>query len=185
MKLNPTLWRTCRVIANETRLNLLWTLFDETELPVWKLSQRTDMSMSNTSTQLRALHSRGLISMRRKKMMVLYRAEPNTALAFAPRLLQALQNCHDNSVSFKTVIRMATAFTHERRIDIVKVLNTAPLDYQQLLNHTGMSTSALSRHLGKLIARGYVKEQKGIYRLTRPRNLLGRTLLDTACAPNA
>jgi DNA-binding transcriptional ArsR family regulator len=177
MKLNPTLWRTCRVLAGEPRLQLLWHIFDAKELSVQQLSECTGMSRQNTSTQLRAMSARGLISLRREKMNVFYRAEPNTALNEAPQLLEALKACYARSTSFKTLIRMATGFTHERRIEIVHALNEHPLDFQKLLYETGMSSSALSRHLDKLIVRGYVKYINRLYRRTQPGNPLGRTLL--------
>ncbi len=182
MKLNPTLWRTCRILASETRLQMLWLIFDEKELYVEQMAEWTGMSIPNASNQLRALSARGLISPRREKMLVLYRAEANESLEAAPALLEALRVCHEKSVSFKTLIRQATAFTHERRIEIVRELKGKELVFQKLLEATGMSSSALSRHLKKLEARGFVKYREGLYRTAYPGNVLGRTLLKLACA---
>jgi DNA-binding transcriptional ArsR family regulator len=177
MKLRPTLWRTCRVLANETRLQLLWLLFKEQELYVQQIAERTGMSISNASTQLRALSARGLIAPRRKNMMVFYRAEANSAVDAAPVLLDTLRVCREQGVLFKTMIRQATAFTHERRIEIIRALRGKALEFHELMETTGMSASALSRHLEKLEARGFVKYKRGFYQCATPGNPLGRTLL--------
>lgn len=181
MKLSPTLWRTCRVLASETRLLLLWHIFEEKELYVQQAAERTGMSIPNASNQLRALSARGLISSRRKKMKVLYRAEANFSLEAAPVLLDALRICYEKNASFKTMIHQATAFTHERRIEIIQVLTGKALTFHQLAEGTGMSAAALSRHLEKLESRGFVKYRDGVYRRTTPGNPLGRALLKLAC----
>lgn len=182
MELRPTLWRTCRALARETRLQLLWKIFEEGELYVRQAAERTGMSVPNACNQLRTLSARGLISPRREKMRVFYRAEANSALDAAPVLLDALRNCYEKKTPFKTIIRQTTAFTNERRIEIVRALSRKSLDFHQLIEATGMSTSALSRHLGKLETRGFVKYRNGIYYRAAPGNPLGRTLLKLACA---
>jgi len=180
MKLRPTLWRTCRVIANETRLQLLWHIFVEGELYVNQLVQQTGATRPNTSTQLRALSARGLITYRREKKNVIYRAEANNGVDFAPDLLEALRQCHERSMPFKTVIRQATAFTHERRIEIIRALVGKKLSFGGLRDTTGMSAAALSRHLEKLKARGFIKRTGGLYHIVWPGNPLGRTLIKIA-----
>ncbi len=117
MSLPPELWRSCRVVACETRLQLL---------------------------------------------------------------LNALRTCYEQSVSFKTIIRLATGFTHQRRIEIVRALTGKSLSFQELWGVTGMSIAELSRHLDKLECRGFVKESGDVYRITGSGNALGRTLLKLA-----
>jgi len=180
MKLPPSLWRSCRVIACETRLQLLWHIFEGGELSVNSARFLTGISQPSASAQLRALGERGLIISRRENMRVIYRAEANSALAFAPELLEMLRNCFEQAVPFKTIIRQATAFTHERRIEIVRALNGKLLSFAELLEVTGMSSTALSRHLNKLERRSFVKRTKGSYCLVTPGNVLGRTLMKCA-----
>lgn len=181
MKLQPTLWRTCRVVACETRLRLLWLLFENGELCVGELARRAGMSEPNASNQLRALNARGLIQPRRERMRVLYRAEANSGIDFAPRLLEALWKCHKLSMPLEGVVWQATAFTHGRRIGIVRALNGGkPLSLDALRDATGMSLPALLRHLKKLEARGFARRRGRVCRLARPRNPLGRTLLKIA-----
>ncbi len=182
MKLRPTLWRTCRVIASETRLKLLWQLFETGELCVQELVERTGISRPNASNQLRALNARGLITPRREDMRVIYRAEANTEIGFAEPLLTTLRTCFDCSMTFKTIIQQATAFTHERRIEIVRALDGKKLQFHELLEATALSSAALSRHLRKLEDRGIVRGIGGQYRLSRTGNPLGRTLVKIVCA---
>jgi len=178
--LRPSLWRTCRVIACESRLRLLWMLFDESELCVCELAHRVKMGEPQASVQLRALNARGLISFRRKKMQVFYFAKANDAVDFAPQLLEGLRMCHNRGMKFSTVIRHATAFTHQRRIELVRILRNQAMDSEQLLDASGMSASALFLHLKKLTARGVVKKMDGKYALGSSTNPLGRVMLQAA-----
>jgi len=180
MKLQPTLWRTCRIIACETRLQLLWHIFEEGEACVGQLAEWVGITQPTASNQLRSLNARGLILSRREKQKVIYRAKANQAVDFAPELLEALRQCHERAMPFKTVIRQATAFTHGRRIEVVRALNGKKLSFGKLLNATGISPAALSRHLEKLEARGFIKKTDGIYRLAWPGNPLGRALIKIA-----
>jgi len=180
MELRPTLWRTCRVLASETRLQLLWLLFDEGGLCVGELAGRTGMSCPNASNQLRALSARGLIAPRREKMKVLYRVEANRGVYFAPGLLEALRICREQSMPFKTIIRQSTGFTHCRRIEIIRALVGKRIPFEGLRDATGISPSALSRHLEKLETRRFVGKTGGEYRIGRPGNPLGRELLRIA-----
>ena len=176
MRLSLALWQTCRVIANELRLHILQSLMDNGELTVAQIASRTEMSPSNASFQLKMLRERGLIVCRREKMEVFCRAEANEAVDFAPELLRALRACFKQGIVPKTMIRHATAFTHERRIEIFRALHGRSLTALALRDVTGMSDSALSRHLDKLVRRGYVQRDGRVCRVGRAGNPLGRTL---------
>ncbi len=180
MELRRGLWRTCRVIASETRLELLWHLFVEKELAVAQAGRLAGISPSNASLQLKMLSECGLVICRREKMQVFYRAEANEAVEFAPEVLAALQECCERSVSFAALIRHATAFTHERRVEILRALRGRSLSTSALRDVTGMSSSALLRHLDKLLRRGCVTEQNRICRMGSSGNPLGRVLLKLA-----
>jgi len=138
------------------------------------------MKPSHASIQLRALNARGLIIPRREKMMVIYRPEANAAVDFAGELLDGLRLCHGENMELKTVIHQATAFTHGRRIEIARALDGRELAPAGLLRATGMSTSSLGLHLGKLVSRGLARKTGNTYRLSRPRNRFGRLLLRIA-----
>lgn len=180
-QLQPTLWRTCRVLACETRLEMLWLLFEKSELCVSELARLTGTTSHNASTQLRALNARGLITPRREKLRVLYRAEANAETVSAPVLLEALRAAFAKKTPLGTVFHICTAFTHPRRIEIVRSLTKAPQQtFGELLEATGMSPSALWIHLEKLSRRGFVKNREGLYGLVRPKDPLRRALLQAA-----
>ncbi len=174
------LWRTCRIIACEVRLELLWSLFENKELNVTQLTLATGKSFPYISTQLRMLTEHGLIVYRREEMNVFYRAEANTAMRFAPPLLEALRAGFNQSMSFQTAIRQATALSHGRRNEIIQALKGKRCTFEELQAATGMSGSALSRHLCKLIDRGFVEHADKAYRCGKPGNRLGRTLIQLA-----
>jgi DNA-binding transcriptional ArsR family regulator len=181
MRLKPLLWKSCRVIACESRLRLLWALFENQELSVSRLCFMLQMSQPNASNQLRMLNDCGLIAFRRKKMNVLYRPEANELTEFAPELLKALRSCYDRSDSLDSVIQRATAFTHQRRLEIVRVLSEESLSLIGLQQKTGMSAPALSRHLKKLARRGVLRAKGRLYVLIqRPDHPLGKALLKLA-----
>jgi len=179
-KLRPTLWRTCRVIANESRLRLLWMIFDLGDLSVSQLGRNVGISDQNASIQLRLINSRGLISPRRVGMEVIYEAEPNTEVAAAPEILEALRECRAKKVPMDVVIRAATAFTHPRRIQIVRELAASALKPAQLQDRTGIKERALYRHLSKLEARGFIRRIRHTYSVCSPKNEFSKILLQLA-----
>lgn len=180
ISLPPPFWKTCRILANETRLQLLWTLFTHGELCVNQLMELTGISRTNASNQLRLLSEHGLVVSRRENMNVIYRAEANTAMRFAPPLLTALKSGFNHSMSFKSIIRQATAFSHGRRIEIIQALKGESHSFDELKDATGMSSAALSRHLMKLEKRSFVMRNEKRYRYGKPGNTLGKVLVKLA-----
>ncbi len=174
------LWKTCRVIANENRLRMLWALFLKRELCVKQIMQLAGTSRPNASNQLRLLAEHGLIVSRRQKMNVIYRAEANRAMPFAPPILTALRDAFEHCMSFDAVIFQSTALSHGRRIEIVRTLKGKRQSFDDLQTMTGMSDAALSRHLDKLIRRRFVQKHGQTYRYGKPICLLGRTLIKLA-----
>jgi DNA-binding transcriptional ArsR family regulator len=181
MQLKPLFWKSCRIIACESRLELLWALFENEEMAVSQLSSVAHVSVPNASNQLRALNEFGLVAYRREKMNVIYRAEANDLVAFAPGLLEGLRACYERGDSLDSVMKRVTAFTHQRRVEVVRVLNGMPMKLVDLQEKTGMSSPALSRHLNKLVRRDVVREKGRIYSLVRrPTRPLDKALLTLA-----
>ena len=56
----PTLWRTCRVLANRKRLQTLALLIRQPNQTVSAVAERMSLSMPAASQYLRALEARGL-----------------------------------------------------------------------------------------------------------------------------
>ncbi|MEA2069268.1 MAG: winged helix-turn-helix domain-containing protein [Verrucomicrobiota bacterium] len=78
------------------------------------------------------------------------------------------------------LIEMATAFTHQRRIAIVKSLDSGSKPLGQLSIATQIPPSSLYRHLAKLENRNVVLSERDFYCLALPENPLGKTLLEIA-----
>ncbi|MDF7825631.1 ArsR family transcriptional regulator [Pontiellaceae bacterium B12227] len=178
--LHPTVWRTCRALSNNKRLLLLWKLLQVGESSVSQLGDAVGLSESAASTCLRALNTRGLILAERRKKYVFYRPEANPEVEHADRFLKMMRACYDGFMPLDLVAYHMTAFTHPRRIDIVRALNEGPCDEVQLSIQTRISPQALYRHLRKLTARGYVEKVHETLSLVPQENQLARELLAIA-----
>lgn len=179
--LRPTLWRTCRVLANRSRLRILRELSVHPEQRVSDIAQRLGLSLSTTSQSLRLLNARGLLAARRAGRAVWYSPCANRSVPESARLLRVIMGAlAGDKKSEDNIFRCATAFTHPRRILIMRTLSMLPLQRKEIAVRTGMSQRALSRHLRKLIARGFVKHADGCYTRAFPRDKLARLLLDMA-----
>lgn len=178
---NDDFWRVCRAVSTKGRLRLLWLLFEEGELSVRELAAGTQITESYASFQLKVLFSAGLLRFRRQEMSVIYRAEATVRDERTVELLATLKECCEKRVSYESVIRQVTAFTHGRRIEIVRMLRDDSCSFGELMDQGGMTSSALSRNLLKLESRRVVWRDAKLYRLAQPSDRLGRMLLDIVC----
>jgi len=172
--------KICRIIANETRLHLLWVVFENNGLCVQDAAEKVNISSQNGSHQLSLLAAAKLLEPTREKQKVFYRPTADPETAEAKHLLSLLLQCHSDKTSFKTIIHFATAFTHERRIQIVRCLSQSDRSFESLLKKTGMTTPSQVRHLRKLRQRGFVKKQNGALALNRPESDFALGLLHMA-----
>lgn len=181
-ELSPSLWRTCRVLANEIRLKLLWKLFQNGECSMSMIADSLGLKESTASTYLRLLNSRGLILCERSRNFVFYRAEANPVVECSVTLFDALRGCYDAFMPIKMVRFKVTAFTHPRRIDIVSALKQGGMEVGPLSVKTQISPPSLYRHLKKLEARGFVMCQGQTVELRETEDNLSETLLKLACS---
>ena len=179
-KLRPTLWRTCRTLANPIRLNLLRELFSAKELSVEALATRAELSEKTAGIYLRAISARGLITARPAGRWVFYRAQANPEVDHAGTLLSIVRICCQTGMKNKEIIHCTTAFTHPRRIKIVGRLQQTAMTVEELSLATQISPPALHRHLRKLIEREMVERSNKQYILKIPDNPLGQALLQAA-----
>ena len=181
---HPTVWRTCRILANSNRLRCLKTVLEEPSSAVGEIAERTRLSVCHASEYLRALQARGLIQARRESRWVRYVAVPDPLVAGTRPLLNALRRVllkeRQNEVS---VIRTLTAFTHPRRLAILCLLQErSPLYAEDIAAITRISLCAFSRHVRKLQLRGLVECDGGKWSQVQPRDALARTLLSLIAA---
>lgn len=177
--LTPTLWRTCRMLANQNRLAVLHLLFEHGEMTVSEMSARTHHSMDVTSTMLRQLQARGLLRTRRTGRWVYYRPAADPLVAHARELLTALRPCISTPSGRRRAFRDLTAFTHPRRIALVRAMASGIEEAGVLRRACAISEPAFHRQVGKLMARGVVRkgDRRGAYWLAQPQCTLSRCLL--------
>lgn len=180
--LAPTLWRTCRVLANRVRLRILGKLFEHPGQTVSAIGARLRLSRPVASRYLRELNARGLIAAQRSGKWVFYRPNADQSVRGAAALLRALKKTFDaEQQPIETIFRQVTAFTHPRRLMIMQALRFHSHTFSSLRTETGLPERALSRHLRKLKNRGYVVISQNRYRCSMPNNALSRILLVLTC----
>ncbi len=160
--LRPTLWRTCRVLANRTRLRAIGLLVHQPDQTVSDLAERLNLSVAATSQYLRALESRGLLVARRIGRYVKYRLPPDSTASPASGLVLALKKTfRQRADPIESIFKLVTAFTHPRRLQILQALHNKHHMLSQLQRVTRMSNRALHRHLEKLESRKLIIRRRG------------------------
>jgi DNA-binding transcriptional ArsR family regulator len=89
--LQPTLWRSCRVLANRQRLRLLELLAHDSELTVTSAAQRLALPLPVASQYLRALEARGFLQAHRRGRRVSYRLSPRRTPGWLQPVVNALR----------------------------------------------------------------------------------------------
>jgi DNA-binding transcriptional ArsR family regulator len=175
--LQPTLWRTCRVIANPARLQIFALLLRRPGQTVSTVASRLGLPVSLTSEYLRALEARGLLAARRVGPHVSYRVSPANTAGPAQGLVEALRMAISRTRQpLDLLFKLGTAFTHPRRIEIFRALHAASGSLGQIQAATGIPGRALQRHLRKLAARGFISKREGRYTVVRRSDPLGQEL---------
>jgi predicted ArsR family transcriptional regulator len=179
-RLSPTLWRTARVIANRNRIAMFRALLLSSGKTVEEVASETGLSMATASLYLKALQARGLVQATRISRFVSYRAVPDPSAEITPKVFSLLCNAFKVWVlSDDDVFRAFTAYTHPRRIAIIRFLSATSqaVTTREIAAGTGMSTDAAWRHLGKLTRRGILAHENGGWRISgTPPNPLAESL---------
>lgn len=176
--MQPTLWRTCRVLANRTRLRILSYVLENDPTTVTDIMRTCAFDEPKASRHLRLLQSRGLLMASRSGRHVFYVAKSDPLVGNAPAFLAALRTSFNRSETATDQIRALTAFTHPRRISIVLTLTEGPTDGLTLCGYCNISPPALYRHLRKLLRRGILTSSTGgSYALERRIHGLAKALV--------
>ena len=176
-QLQPTLWRTCRVLANRKRLQILALLIRQPNQTVATVGRRMKLSVPAASQYLRALEARGLLTYRRVGLRVEYRLSGTTTETAAAEIVTALRLAfRGRAQPIETLFKLATAFTHPRRIEVFRAVKSGADSFGKLRAATRISARALPRHLAKLEARGFVKNQMEAYAVANQAHPFGRVL---------
>ena len=182
VKLEPTFWRTCRVLEGEKRLHCLRLVSKTPGLSVLEVARELGIRPDEASRALRALQSRGLITGTPMKRNVRYVAVPNQNVRRAISLLIAMEKMlAREEMTEEEMHEQMSAFRHTRRLKIMTALTAGGLSGSDLQWRTGISRVALYRHLDLLCRLGHVARKENeddeyIYQLSRPFHPLGRKL---------
>lgn len=119
--------------------------------------------------------------MRRQGRWAYYRLSANENIAGNPALLDALvETMCTKRLSDSEIVFLLTAFTHERRIHLIRLLAGGALGSVEIGGRTDYSNSALGRHLRKLRRRGFVALHENHYSLLPQSDPLASVLLQLA-----
>ena len=176
--LNPTLWRTCRMLSGSTRIRLLRALHDQPGLNVTEYARALNIGRSDASQELRRIQSRGLLQSEHCGVSVIYRLGTDPQVASAAPLLKALKSTLDSFPPDQDadICVMAHAFAHPKRIAILKSLSNAPQTTDVLQKEVRTSFSNLHRHLQAILASGLARRDAGALRLVSTTHPLAKTL---------
>ena len=182
VRLEPTFWRTCRVLEGEKRLHCLRLVSKTPGLCVLEIAQRLGIRPDEASRSLRALQSRGLITGAPVKRNVRYSAVPNQQVRRAISLLSTMEKMLARAeMTEEEMHEQLSAFRHTRRLKIMTALAQGGMAGPELQWRTGISRVALYRHLALLCRLGHVtrkdnEDDEPVYQLSRPFHPLGRKL---------
>lgn len=176
--LNPTLWRTCKMLAGRTRLRLLRQLHDHPESCVSALGNRAAVKESAASQELRRIQSRGLLQAERRGVRTIYRLAADPQVASAAPLLKALQTAFAACPAERDaeIAAMAAGLAHERRIRIVRALLDGRRTRLDLQFATRISAHPFRMHLEKLLASGFVAAAGHEVQFAVPEHPVGKAL---------
>ncbi len=153
-------------------------------LTVTEMAGRLRIGVSRASQELRRLNSRGLLAPTRAGSEVRYRLSPDPQVGDAEALTGAIRACLrvPGTSPDAAFVRIASCFTHPRRLAITRELRMGPRTVAALRRGTGIPLRALKRHLVLLHARGVVGRDDGVYRLRPVRHPLFRAIVSRLLA---
>ena len=179
----PTLWRTCRVLANPQRLNCLRAVSRRPGLCVSDLAKDTGERVGVTSQYLRDLQARGLIAARRWSRWTFYDPVADSSVGHASVVLTAaLRAIEKEAYPYIFATAAFAVFAHPRRLQILWVLRLDGVSgLSAIRRQTGISERALLRHLPVLAAVGVVKKDADGWKRAAHSTALLQTLVRETC----
>lgn len=186
VKLQPTLWRTARALANADRLELLRLVYEsKNKQNVTDLSKKMNLAIPTTSTYLRALNARGLISVVRSGSFVFYGTNSDRSLPVAAAIQAAFFHFFKTSKRSRgwsrEYVSLFKGYAHPRRVNIIRCLKGKHLlTFGEIHKDSGIHPVALLRHLAVLIQSGIImKDEEHRYALVQPSDIIASTILNS------
>jgi ArsR family transcriptional regulator len=165
-----------RALANDTRIRILRVLTCLGEQKVSAIAQAVALRPSLVSSHLRVLSAAGVVWKRRSGRTVYYRIAESPSRevvgdviavlrdvfrhirAIDPRQVAASDQAQSEVRSDKALFACFTAFTHPRRLQVIRHLaRRGALPAAALCEQLSMSPQACNRHVAKLTRRGYMR----------------------------
>ena len=157
--------RVLRAVACQTRLRILSFLVRTDESAPTDVARGLGLPLSLVCAHLRRLSAAALVQRRRSGAWCYCRAQsPYRGEAFSARITSWLRraltgqavDCVEAELH-KTIFEAATAFANVRRLQILRRLAGGDIvEGRTLTKELRMSGPAVTRHMGKLVRRGYV-----------------------------
>ena len=177
-QLHPTLWRTCRMLSGGTRLDLFRRVVACPDQTVSDLAAHLKISLPRASQELRRLQSRGLMQAVRHGLHVQYLPVADRLVSTARPLLQAMQETFSLFPENDSILPIAAAFSHARRLALIQLLQRSPANVQALETASGMSRNTLNRCLRRLREAGLIRRDGKFLAIAETQHPLARCLLD-------
>lgn len=176
--MNNSTWKLCRVLANKSRLKILQLLLNESELCVCDIACEQRLTRPSASRHIQLLAEYKFIKTTPSGKWLLCRIyESKKSDDFTALREIIFKKLRAGDPQINSIYKSATAFTHERRIRIIQLLQTRNMSLDELISASEISGIALSRHLTKLTQRNLVAENDGMYRFTTPTDPTLKSLL--------
>lgn len=176
--LNPTLWRTCKMLAGAKRIQLLRQLQKQPGRSVRDLGKAVGVKRSDASQELRRIQSRGLLKSKRQGIPLVYRLEADPQVSSAAPLLKAILSAMASRPPERDLdmCTLANGLANEHRIAIVRALMASPQTMADLQMNLNLSAPACVKHLRILLDSGYAEKRNQLIHFRVPAHPLARTL---------
>ncbi len=178
LKLNPTLWRTCKMLAGKTRIRLLRQLHGHPGEGVTALGRRAGLKEAAASQELRRIQARGLLQAERRGLRLIYRMAADPQVVSATPLLKAIQTALSDLPPERDeeMAVIAAGLAHGRRIRIVRALLAGPVSAAELPFAVRIPAHPFQVHLETLLASGFAIRTPVGLQFTVPDHPLAKAL---------
>ncbi len=139
---------------------------------VQAIGERLGCSEDAASKHLQLLAEGGFLTAEREGRYLYYSVARSDSLVEV-----VLREIKTESSDMGSVLKALTAFTHERRIEILEQLALGAMEFRLLCSATKISREAMKRHLRKLERRGFVEGHNGCWGQSESMGAFGRELM--------
>ena len=177
--LNPTLWRTCRMLSGPTRIHLLRCLEEYPGRNVSEMAQTVGIGLSAASQEMRRIQSRGFLQTEHRQASLIYRFGADPQVSSAAPILKALRTALASRAPAEDarIQAIARGFSHPKRIDLLKSLLDSPKSAFALQKEFHLSFRTIARHIQTLLASGLIRRDNRLLRPVPPAHPLAKALL--------